>query len=133
MSEDSKDSKDLSEFFKKDEKYIEELINYIPYRGFAPDRASLFYRTEDKNMVDNGLTIYQCHKKKNHDIYIGPKDMEFKSSFCGTDVSDEEVVSTEEVEDNTKDVEDTKENNKNNIEESEEKTDEKSDNNKKEK
>ena len=124
MSENgSSKSKELSEYFKSDEKYIDELINYIPYRGFAPDRASLFYRTEDKNMVDNGLTMYQCHKKDNHDIYIGPVDMEFQSSFCNTDVIDDEVVTIEE-DDTTKVEEDTKDNSK------EEKKDDESDNNK---
>ena len=96
LSEDGvKEAKEFSEYLNKDSKYLDELLSFIPYRGFAPDRVSLFYRTDNKEMVNNGLTIYQCHSKDNKNVYIGPVDMEFKDSFCGTSVvidNDDEVV-----------------------------------------
>ena len=71
---------DLHTYLEKDPSLVEDIVSNVPFRGMYNDDVLLF-RTLNNNFVNNGMTIYRCHKKDNNDIYIGPLDMPM-NDFC---------------------------------------------------
>lgn len=88
----SEEDKDLSEYLKKDSSLMEDIVSFIPYRGLYYDNETLYFRTTDTELVNNGLTILRCHKKGINDIYVGPVNMDMQGDFCTYKIDDDEYV-----------------------------------------
>lgn len=68
---------------------LESLLNHLEQEASFDDGGTTIYKDGGtKKITSNGLTIIKCSTVEgNRDIYVGPKDMKFKSNFCKADNS----------------------------------------------
>ncbi len=65
---------------------IEDFVNLLSEGSSYDDGGSTIYRDGGtKKITKNNLNILVCHTEGNRDIYIGNKEMYYKSNFCKSD------------------------------------------------
>lgn len=95
----------LEEYLNKDISIINKIINNL-FISKNDNYLTQYIDKEEKHFTNKGLSIIQCHKSDNNDIYLGPRAMEFQDDFCtnkddipkdkNTVSSEESIPSTEE-------------------------------------
>lgn len=77
-----KESIDLIEYLKEDYKIIYDIKSHFKYNGLYQDMQTLIYKVNDTKFTNDQLMIYECNKENVNDIYIVPKNTEFREDFC---------------------------------------------------
>lgn len=88
------DIMELKDYYKENNRIIDEIINSLDYVDTYKDGGSKLYRDNgDDGFTDNGLSIIKCNTVAgNKDIYIGPLNMEYRDDFCKYDLNMREYI-----------------------------------------
>ena len=78
-------NKELKEYLQDNNSVIDELTSKLTYNTTLYDGGTTIYK-DTKNISNNGISLIKCKTLDGvNDIYIGNKDMNFKSNFCKKD------------------------------------------------
>ena len=75
-------SKELIEYLKKDNTFIDDIDSKLDYEGLYSDSTTLMFKSKEDNFTNNGLRMYRCNKPNILDVYIGPENMTMQQDFC---------------------------------------------------
>ncbi len=79
---------ELKDYIVDNPDIIDEISNAITVDTIYKDGGTTLYRDNGvTEYTNNGIAIIKCNTiDGNRDIYIGPKNMEYKNNFCKSDI-----------------------------------------------